>query len=338
MRLLWRCRKLCERGAINITVGLTTKMLLRLVSMDFKELRPDSEPTSMSSLRVFKILLAQIPGLKRQRPRVVPKPNSRGPRTPLEIIVWIDSEDEIVDCIKAGLDDELANAVVVPDVVENTEELENGKAQAVNVLEQESWNTSVVGPTSQESVLKTFLEEHKDQAIWAVETEHRVGLRGRPAGNIAVIVLSDMHHTIIWDAHQGGFPDCLHAFFSNDKLFKGGIRIAPKAAKLKKQFNASPVQMAELSIIAHTLELISDEEKERASMRIMTQNVLQVPVRSRSAIFLESWSPALQNFAILVDLHENCTWLPPGVGPPVYFAFRCLTACFFAGFSTAGGA
>jgi hypothetical protein len=272
------CRKLCERGAINIIVGLTTKMLLRLVSMDFKEVRPESEPSSMHSLRVFKILLAQIPGLKRQRPRTPPRSNNRGPRPALEMIVWIDNEDEIVEGIKAGLPDELANAVIVPDVLENVEELEDGKPQIVNVLEQESWNTTVIGPTSKESVLETFLTKHKDQAIWAVETEHRVGLRGRPAGNIAIIILSDMHHTIIWDAHQGGFPDCLHAFFANEKLFKGGIKIGPKGAKLKKQFDVAPVQLAELSIIAHTLDLISDEEKLRASMRVMTQNVLQVPV------------------------------------------------------------
>ena len=107
-----------------------------------------------------------------------------------------------------------------------------------------------------------------------------MGLRGRPAGNIAVIILSDMHNTIIWDVHQGGFPDCMRDFFANEKLFKGGVRVGPKGAKLKKQFGAEPVQLAELSIIAHTLGLLSDEEKERVSMRMMTQNVLQVPVRA----------------------------------------------------------
>jgi hypothetical protein len=278
------CRKLCERGAVNITVGLTTKMLLRLVSADFAELRPNAEPSAMSSLRVFKILLAQIPGLKRQRPRMQPRANARGPRPALEIIIWMEDEDAIVAGIEAGLPDDLANAVVTPDVLENVEDLEAGVPQTVNVFEQESWNTSVVGPTAKESVLKEFLETHKDQSIWAVETEHRVGLRGRAAGNIAVIILSDMHHTIIWDVHQGGFPECLHAFFANEKIFKGGVRIGPKGSKLKKQFDAHPVQLAELSVIAHILGLLSDEEKERVSMRTMTQNVLQVPVRRRGLL------------------------------------------------------
>ena len=146
-------------------MGLTTKMLLRLVSLDFKELRPDSDPTSMHSLRVFKILLAQIPGLKRQRPRMAPRPNgnARGPRPALEIIVWIENEDEVVEGIKAGLPDDLANAVVEPDVMDNAEELESGKPQTVNVFEQESWNTTVVGPTAKEDVLQKFLQDHAEQ-------------------------------------------------------------------------------------------------------------------------------------------------------------------------------
>lgn len=277
------CRKLCERGAINITLGLTTKLLLRLVSADFKEMRPEDElPSSMTSLRVFKMLLAAIPGIKRQRPRVQDRSGQRRARGPLEIIVWIDEEDEIVAGLEKGLDEDLANAVVVPDVLENAEELQKGTPQAFNVLEQESWNTSVVGPTSDESVLETFLSDRKEQAIWAVETEHRVAIGRKPAGKIAIVVLSDMHDTIIWDALQGGFPTCLHEFFANEKLFKGGVRIAPKATKLKKQYDAQPAQLVELSTIAQTLGLLSEEEMERVSMRVMTQNVLDCPVRPGS--------------------------------------------------------
>ena len=302
------CRKLCERGAVNITVGLTTKMLLRLVSMDFKDMRPDSDPSSMHSLRIFKILLAQMPGLKRQRPRLQPRTNNRGPRPALEIIVWMDDENEIVKGIKEGLPDDLANATITPDVLDNYEELEEGEAQTVNVFDQESWNTSVVGPTSKTEVLQDFLEQHKEQSIWAVETEHRVGLRGRPAGKIAVIILSDMQHTIIWDVHQGGFPDCLKDFFANEKIFKGGVRIGPKGSKLKKQFDVPSSQLAELSVIAHILGLISDEEKERVSMRMMTQNVLEVPVRScllnpvsachSSVLYLSAWCHSTSSFSV----------------------------------------
>ena len=67
-----------------------------------------------------------------------------------------------------------------------------------------------------------------------------------------------MHHTILWDVHQGGFPDCLRDFFADEKKFKGGVRIGPKGSKLKKQFGVAPVQLTELSIIAHTLGLLSD--------------------------------------------------------------------------------
>lgn len=272
-------RKLCERGAINITLGLTTKLLLRLVSADYKELHPDSEPpSSMTSLRIFKILLSQIPGIKRQRPRIQNQQNRR-PRGLLEIIVWMDDEDEIVKGIESSLPEDLADAVIVPDVLENAEELEKGTPQPFNVLGEESWNTTVVGPTSNAAVLEAYLNDRKEQAIWAVETEHRVRIGMRPAGKIAIIVLSDMHDTIIWDVHQGGFPDCLHAFFANEKFFKGGIRIAPKAMKLKKQFDVNPSQLVELSAIALQLNFISEEEKDRISMRIMTQQVLERPVR-----------------------------------------------------------
>ena len=190
-------------------------MLLRLVSLDFKEARPESECTAMHSLRVFKALLAHVPGLKRQRPRTgPPRSNGRTSRPPLEQIVWIESEDEIVAGLEQGLDEELANADVTPDTLDDPESLETGAVHEVNVFEQESWNTSVVGPTANEGVLAKFLKDHDEQAIWAVETEHRVGLRNKPAGNIAIIVLSDMHNTIIWDVHQGGFPQCLKDFFT----------------------------------------------------------------------------------------------------------------------------
>ena len=246
-------------------------------------MRPEGElPSSMTSLRIFKMLLAAIPGIKRQRPRMQDRGGQRRTRGPLEIIVWIDEEDEIVRGLEQGLDVDLADAVVVPDVLENAEELAKGTPQAFNVLEQESWNTSVVGPTSDEAVLETFLGDRKEQAIWAVETEHRVGLGRKPAGKIAIIILSDMHDTIIWDTLQGGFPACLHEFFANEKLFKGGVRIAPKATKLKKQYGAEPAQLVELSTIARTLGLLSEEETERVSMRIMTQNVLDCPVRTQS--------------------------------------------------------
>lgn len=233
----------------------------------------------MTSLRIFKILLSQIPGIKRQRPRIQNQQNRR-PRGLLEIIVWMDNEDEIVKGIESGLPEDLADAVVLPDVLENVEELEKGIPQPFNVLGQESWNTTVFGPTSDASVLEAFLNDRKEQAVWAVETEHRVRIGIRPAGKIAIIVLSDMHDTIIWDVHQGGFPECLHAFFANEKFFKGAVRIAPKADKLKKQFEVHPAQFVELSSIAERLNFITEEEKERISMRIMTEKVLDRPVRS----------------------------------------------------------
>ena len=149
----------------------------------------------------------------------------------------------------------------------------------MSVLAQDAWNTSVVGPTSSEEVLAKFLDDYKDQAVWGFETEHRVGLHRRPAGKIAIIVLSDMHHTIIWDVHQGGIPDCLRAFFANEEVFKGGVRIAPKVQKLRKQFDVTTAKFVELSTIAKGLDLITEEEKERISIRIMTNNILHFAVR-----------------------------------------------------------
>lgn len=66
----------------------------------------------------------------------------------------------------------------------------------------------------------------------------------------------------------------------NAGKFKGGVRIGPKGSKLKKQFGVAPAQLTELSIIAQTLGFINDEEKDRVSMRMMTQKVLATQVSS----------------------------------------------------------
>lgn len=277
-------KRLCARGAVNIQFGLPVKSLLRLTSMDFKEQRPDADPPSMHSLRVFKMLLGQIPGIKRQWPRMPPRSNSRPLRYTPELIVWMDEEAGMVAGITAGLPDDLASIVIQPDVMDNNDAIANGTPQNVTVLQQEAWQTSVVGPTASEEVLAAFLSDHKDQAVWGFETEHRVGLHRRPAGKIAIIVLSDMHHTIIWDVHEGGIPPCLHAFFANEEIFKGGVRIGPKMQKLVKQFDVKPAKFLELSMIARDLELISEEEKERISIRIMTNNVLHVAVSHFSCL------------------------------------------------------
>lgn len=271
-------KRLCARGAVNIQFGIPVKSLLRLTSMDFKEQRPDSDPPSMHSLRVFKMLLGQIPGIKRQWPRMPPRSNSRPSRYTPELIIWMDEEKEMVAGVNAGLPDDLASIVIQPDVMENNDAIANGTPQNVTVLQQEAWQTSVVGPTASEEVLAKFLSDHKDQAVWGFETEHRVGLHRRPAGKIAIIVLSDMHHTIIWDVHEGGIPSCLHTFFADEEIFKGGVRIGPKMQKLVKQFDVKPAKFLELSTIARDLDLISDEEKERISIRIMTNSVLHFAV------------------------------------------------------------
>lgn len=282
-------KRLCARGAVNIQFGLPVKSLLRLTSMDFKEQRPDSDPPSMHSLRVFKMLLGQIPGIKRQWPRMPPRSNSRPLRYTPELIVWMDEEKEMVAGIKAGLPDDLASIVIQPDVMENNDAIASGTPQNVTVLQQEAWQTSVVGPTASEEVLAKFLSDHKDQAVWGFETEHRVGLHRRPAGKIAIIVLSDMHHTIIWDVHEGGIPPCLHAFFADEEIFKGGVRIGPKMQKLVKQFDVKPAKFLELSMIARDLELISEEEKERISIRIMTNSVLHFAVSRPPGIRDSNW-------------------------------------------------
>jgi hypothetical protein len=274
-------KRLCARGAVSIQYGLSVKSLLRFTSIDFKEARPDAEPASMRSLRVFKILLGQIPGIKRQWPRLPARGNRGKPRFTPELVVWMDDEDAIIEGIKKGLPDDLATMTIQPDVIENDKEIEGGTPQSVCVLNQDAWNTSVVGPTASEAVLAKFLSDNKDQAVWGFETEHRVGLHRRPAGKIAIIVLSDMHHTIIWDVHQGGIPDCLRAFFANEEIFKGGVRVGPKVQKLQKQFDVKPAKFVELSVIARGLDLITEEEKERISIRIMTHNVLNYAVRCR---------------------------------------------------------
>ena len=271
-------KRLCAKGAVSIQFGLSVKSLLRLTSMDFKEQRPDADPPSMHSLRVFKMLLGQIPGIKRQWPRMPPRNNSKPSRYTPELIVWMEDDKEMVAGIIAGLPDDLASIVIQPDVMENNDAIASGTPQNVTVMQQEAWQTSVVGPAASEDVLASFLADHKDQAVWGFETEHRVGLHRRPAGKIAIIVLSDMHHTIIWDVHEGGIPACLHAFFADEEIFKGGVRIGPKMQKLVKQFNVKPAKFLELSTIAHDLELISEEEKERISIRIMTNNVLHFAV------------------------------------------------------------
>lgn len=273
-------KRLCLRGAISMQYGLPVKALLRLTSIDFKEVRPGAEPASMNSLRVFKMLLAQIAGVKRQWPRPPTRLTGRPVRFTPELIVWMEEEDAMVSCIKEGLPDDLATMSSKPEVMEENEQIANGEPQTVSVLAQEAWSTSVVGPTSSEEVLAKFLDDYKDQAVWGFETEHRVGLHRRPAGKIAIIVLSDMHHTIIWDVHQGGIPDCLRAFFANEEVFKGGVRIAPKVQKLRKQFDVTTAKFVELSTIARGLELISEEEKERISIRIMTNNILHFAVRA----------------------------------------------------------
>ena len=272
-------KRLCGRGAVSMQFGLPVKALLRLASIDFKEARPDSEPASMNSLRVFKMLLSQIDGIKRQWPRLPPRATGRPARFTPELIVWMEEEDTMVACIKEGLPDDLATMSSKPEVMEENEQIANGEPQTVSVLAQDAWNTSVVGPTSSEEVLAKFLDDYKDQAVWGFETEHRVGLHRRPAGKIAIIVLSDMHHTIIWDVHQGGIPDCLRAFFANEEVFKGGVRIAPKVQKLRKQFDVTTAKFVELSTIAKGLDLITEEEKERISIRIMTNNILHFAVR-----------------------------------------------------------
>lgn len=282
-------KRLCSRGAISMQFGLPVKVLLRLSSIDFKEARPDAEPASMNSLRVFKMLLSQIAGIKRQWPRLPPRPTGRPARFTPELIVWMEEEDEMVACIKEGLPDDLATMSSKPEVMEENEQIANGEPQTVSVLAQDAWNTSVVGPTSSEEVLAKFLDDYKDQAVWGFETEHRVGLHRRPAGKIAVIVLSDMHHTIIWDVHQGGIPDCLRAFFANEEVFKGGVRIAPKVQKLRRQFDVTTAKFVELSTIAKGLDLITEEEKERISIRIMTNNILHFAVSRPPGVRDSNW-------------------------------------------------
>lgn len=279
-------KRLCMRGAVSMQYGLPVKALLRLASIDFKEARPDSDAPSMKSLRVFKMLLSQIAGIKRQWPRLPTKSTGRPSRFTPELIVWMEEEDTIVSCIKEGLPDDLASTSSKPEVMEENEQIANGEPQTVTVLAQEAWSTSVVGPTSSEEVLAKFLDDYKDQAVWGFETEHRVGLHRRPAGKIAIIVLSDMHHTIIWDVHQGGIPDCLRTFFANEEVFKGGVRIAPKVQKLRKQFDVTTAKFVELSTIAGGLDLISEEEKERISIRIMTNNILHFAVRPHRLFYM----------------------------------------------------
>lgn len=117
--------------------------------------------------------------------------------------------------------------------------------------------------------------------IWGFETEHRVGLGRRAAGGIAMIIISNMEHTFLWDVHTGGIPECLKSWLADERFYKGGVKVAPKAHKLATQFDVTPKKFVELSKLAQDLEEINEAGK--AGMRVITKNVLGVAVRSSFA-------------------------------------------------------
>ena len=60
---------------------------------------------------------------------------------------------------------ELAHADVTPEVMENDADAEGGVPTLHKVLDQDTWETTVIGPTASEEVLKKFLTDHADQQV-----------------------------------------------------------------------------------------------------------------------------------------------------------------------------